>query len=46
MKLNKIEPKFLKKFVDITKLIEVGVKKYKSEVLNNRFPKAKHSFSK
>ena len=35
-----------KKFVDITKMIENGVKKYKSEVLKKQFPKAKHSFSK
>ena len=30
--------KFVKKFVDITKLIENGVKKFKSEVLKKQFP--------
>ena len=44
--LSQSKLKFVKKFVDIAKLIEIGVKKYKSEVLNNQFPKAKHSFSK
>ena len=44
--LSQSKLKFVKKFVDITKLIEVGVKKYKSEVLNKQFPKAKHSFLK
>ena len=44
--LSQSKLKFVKKFVDITKLIEIGVKKYKSEVLNKQFPKAKHSFLK
>ncbi len=42
--LSQSKLKFVKKFVDITKLIEIGVKKYKSEVSNKQFPKAKHSF--
>ena len=45
LRLNSLD-KFVKKFVDIKKLIENGVKKYKSEVLKKQFPKAKHSFSK
>ncbi len=44
--LSQSKLKFVKKFVDITKLIENGVKKFKSEVLKKQFPKAKHSFSK
>ena len=44
--LSQSKLKFVKKFVDITKLIETGVKKFKSEVLKKQFPKAKHSFSK
>ena len=43
--LSQSKLKFVKKFVDITKLIENGVKKFKSEVLKKQFPKAKHSFS-
>ena len=44
--LSQSKLKFVKKFVDITKMIENGVKKFKSEVLKKQFPKAKHSFSK
>ena len=44
--LSQSKLKFVKKFVDTSKLIEIGVKKYKSEVLKKQFPKAKHSFSK
>ena len=44
--LSQSKLKFVKKFVDITKLIETGVKKFKSEVIKKQFPKAKHSFSK
>ncbi len=44
--LSQSKLKFVKKFVDITNLIEIGVKKYKSEVLNKQFPKVKHSFLK
>ena len=44
--LSQSKLKFVKKFVDITKLIETGVKKYKSEVSKKQFPKAKHSFLK
>ena len=44
--LSQSKLKFVKKFVDITKMIENGVKKFKFEVLKKQFPKAKHSFSK
>jgi len=37
--------KFVKKYINISKIIEGAVKKYKSEVIKKRFPKAKHSFS-
>ena len=36
--------KFVKKYVDIKKIISSAVKKYKFDVLKKRFPKAKHSF--
>ena len=44
--LSKSNFKFVKKFVDITKSIENGVKRYKSEVLKKQFPRNKHSFFK
>ena len=44
--LSQSKLKFVKRFADITKLIETGVKKFKSEVLKKQFPKAKHSFKK
>ena len=36
--------KFVKRYVNITKIIDNAVKEYKSEVRKNQFPKAKHSF--
>jgi 3-methyl-2-oxobutanoate hydroxymethyltransferase len=36
--------KFVKKYVDVSKIIDTAVKKYKSEVQKKQFPKAKHSF--
>ena len=36
--------KFVKKYANVSQIIEVAVKKYKSEVLKKQFPKAKHSF--
>ena len=38
--------KFVKKYANVSQIIEVAVKKYKSEVLKKQFPKAKHSFKK
>ena len=42
--LSKSKFKFVKKYVDISKIINGAVKKYKSEVQKKQFPKAKHSF--
>ena len=36
--------KFVKKYIDMSKIIEGAVKKYRVDVLKKRFPKAKHSF--
>jgi len=42
--LSQSKFKFVKKYIDMTKIIESAVKRYKSEVLKKQFPKAKHSF--
>ena len=42
--LSQSKLKFVKKYIDISKIIENAVKRYKSDVLNKRFPKTKHSF--
>ncbi|MBD1164328.1 3-methyl-2-oxobutanoate hydroxymethyltransferase [Pelagibacterales bacterium SAG-MED13] len=36
--------RFVKKYINIKKIIDGAVKKYKSEVLMKKFPKTKHSF--
>jgi len=36
--------KFVKKYANVSRIIEAAVKKYQSEVLKKQFPKAKHSF--
>ncbi len=36
--------KFVKKYVDISKIIDGAVKKYRHEVLKKKFPTLKHSF--
>ena len=36
--------KFVKKYVDVSKIINIAVKKYRSEVQKRQFPKKKHSF--
>ena len=43
--LSGFYPKFVKKYVDASKIINLAVKKYKNEVRNKQFPKAKHSFA-
>ena len=43
--LSQSKFKFVKKYIDISKIIENAVKRYKSDVLKKRFPKAKHSFN-
>jgi 3-methyl-2-oxobutanoate hydroxymethyltransferase len=42
--LSQSKFKFVKKYINITKIIEGAVKRYKSEVQKKEFPKAKHSF--
>ena len=42
--MTKSKYKFVKKYVDLSKIIDDAVKKYKSEVLKKKFPRAKHSF--
>ena len=42
--LNQNKFRFVKKFADISLIINSAVKRYKSEVLKKQFPKAKHSF--
>ena len=37
--------KFVKKYVDVSRIINSAVIKYKNEVKNKQFPKAKHSFT-
>ena len=36
--------RFVKKYVNMSKIINGAVRKYKLEVLRNQFPKSKHSF--
>ena len=36
--------KFVKKYVDLKKYIRKGVKKYKSEVINNKYPSKNYSY--
>tara|TARA_B100001123_G_scaffold399112_1_gene483809 strand:- start:3941 stop:4717 length:777 start_codon:yes stop_codon:yes gene_type:complete len=42
--LNKTKIKFVKKFVDLKKVINIGVKKFRSEVISRKYPSAKHSY--
>lgn len=44
--LSQSKFRFVKKFVNVNKVIDTAVKDYKSEVLNKKFPKIKHSFKK
>ena len=43
--LSESKFRFIKKYTNISKTIDNAVRKYKSEVLNKQFPKAKHSFT-
>ena len=43
--LSKSKFKFVKKYIDISRIIENAVKRYKSEVKKKRFPTRKHSFN-
>ena len=42
--LSQSKLRFVKKYADIKKIINVAVKKYKYEVQKKQFPRAKHSF--
>lgn len=42
--LSESKFRFVKKYVNISKIINSAVKKYKFEVLKKQFPKFKHSF--
>ena len=42
--MSDIKFKFVKKYIDVSKIIDKAVKKYKYEVQNRLFPRAKHSF--
>jgi 3-methyl-2-oxobutanoate hydroxymethyltransferase len=42
--LGKTKLRFVKKYLNLNQIIESGIKKYKSEVIKKKFPKAKHSF--
>ena len=42
--LSEVKFRFVKKFANTRQIIDNAVKKYKSEVLKKKFPKAKHSF--
>ena len=43
--LSKSKFKFVKKYINISRIIENAVKRYKSEVTKKRFPTRKHSFN-
>ena len=43
--LSQSKFKFVKKYIDISRIIENAVKRYKSEVIKKRFPTRKHSFN-
>ena len=42
--LSGFYPKFVKKFVNLNKIIEKGVQKYRTSVLNKKFPAKKNTF--
>ena len=42
--LSGFYPKFVKKFANLKNIIEIGIKKYKKEVLNKDFPTKKNTF--
>ncbi|MDA7606515.1 3-methyl-2-oxobutanoate hydroxymethyltransferase [Pelagibacteraceae bacterium] len=42
--LSGFYPKFVKKFVNLNNIIEIGIKKYKKAVLNEKFPNKKNTF--
>ena len=42
--LSGFYPKFVKKFANLKNIIEIGIKKYKKEVQNKKFPSKKNNF--
>ena len=42
--LTDLKMKFVKKFVDVKKLIAYGAKKFKKEVKSKKYPSQKHSY--
>ena len=42
--LNKTNIRFVKKFIDLKKVVNQGVKKFKKDVLSKRFPTKKYSY--
>ena len=42
--LSGFYPKFVKKYVNLNNIIELGIKKYKKEVINRNFPKKKYIY--
>ena len=42
--LSRSNLKFVKKYADVNKIINIAVKKYKSEVIKKQFPNTQHSF--
>ena len=43
--LNKANIRFVKKFVNLKKVINEGVKKFKKEVLSKKYPTRKYSYN-
>jgi 3-methyl-2-oxobutanoate hydroxymethyltransferase len=42
--LSGFYPKFVKKYTNLNNIIEIGIKKYRKEVLNNKFPSKKNIY--
>ena len=42
--LSGFYPKFVKKFVNLNNIIEIGIKKYRTAVLQKKFPNKKNTF--
>ena len=42
--LSGFYPKFVKKYAELDNVIDIGIEKYKKEVLNKKFPKKKNTF--
>jgi len=42
--LSGFKPKFVKKYININKIIDKSVKKYSKDVVNRKFPKASNSY--